>query len=148
MVSYDTNTETIRFTSEREKGDVMETINCLPVKVYRCSELGDCTNRGTSSWFDTILIPCEDGPVCFDAEKETPLNLFTIDRKCMFVRGKRKIYQFLVPAMVSENEHGRTIVTARPGWWMYGGNIADSSDSRYRDSLYLIRPVHIHDRKE
>ena len=37
-------------------------------------------------------------------------------------------------------------IKARPGWWMYGGNIACTSDSRFYQATQY--PVKIHDRRE
>ena len=110
-------------------------INCLSVGVYR-SRLGDCTNGGISSRFDELLVFCHDGPRSFFSEHELPLNFCTVER-CYGVA-------HIVPAMVTEDGQ----IVPRPGWWMFGGNIADTSDSRWRELTYLGYPLHIHDRKE
>ncbi len=110
-------------------------IHCLPVEVYRFP-IGDCTNNGVSSRFDTLLVACSEGNRFFDPEKEIPINF------CM-VRWFRGIAQ-LVPATVTEDGS----VIERPGWWMRSGNIADSCDSRWSELTGLPYPIHIHDRKE
>ena len=60
-----------------------------------------------------------------------------------------------VPEVPAEERAKRVLAQAedgqivpRPGWWMFGGNIADTSDSRWRELTYLGYPLHIHDRKE
>lgn len=117
-------------------------INCLPVYVYRNS-LGDCTNRGISSRFDTLLLACADGHVSFDSDTETPLNFCAIfsRRRPTFDRPE---HLYIAPAMVDEN--GR--ITQRPGWWMNGGNIASTSDSRFSELTGHGYPLNIHDRQE
>ena len=108
-------------------------IHCLPIEVYRNNRLGDCTNKGISSQFETLLMYCPDGHVTFDSDKETPLNFCAM----------RQAYDTLhiVPAMVDGDR-----IKARPGWWMYGGNIACTSDSRFYQATQY--PVKIHDRRE
>lgn len=110
-------------------------INCLPVEVYRW-HLGDCTNGGVSHYFNELLIYCPDGHIKFDSDKELPLNF------CM-VRPWHYDTMHVVPAMV---ENGK--VVERPGWFMYGGNIADTSDSRWSELKGHYYPLHIHDRQE
>ena len=110
-------------------------INCLPVEVYR-SHYGDCTNGGISSRYLELLVACPDGHIHFDSEKELPLNFCAI----------REWYgsTHIVPAMVDENG----MIKERPGWWMYGGNIGDTSDSRFTALKGHHYPLHIHDRRE
>jgi len=110
-------------------------INCLSIDVYRFRH-GDCTNGGISSRFGELLVFCHDGPRSFFSEHELPLNFCTVER----------IYgiSHIVPAMVTEDGQ----IVPRPGWWMFGGNIADTSDSRWRELTGLGYPLHIHDRKE
>lgn len=111
------------------------SIHALAVSVYR-SPFGDCTNNGISNRFSELLVACPDGPRHFDPSTEIPLNFCMVS----YVRG----YAHIVPACVSED--GR--VVPRPGWFMYGGNIADASDSRFRDMTGAGYPLHIHDRRE
>ena len=110
-------------------------INCLAVDVYRF-RLGDCTNEGISSQFDELLLFCWDGPRSFFYEHELPLNFCMISR----IYGVAHI----VPAMVTEDGE----IKPRPGWWMYGGNIADACDSRFHALTGVSYPLRIHDRKE
>jgi len=115
-------------------------INYLDVEVYRSASLGDCTNGGVSSRFDKLLIACPDGPWSFDGEKEVPINFCMIEKRSVF----GEICSSIVPATVDES--GR--VVKRPGWWMYGGNIASTSDSRFSDMKGHFYPLKIHDRRE
>lgn len=108
-------------------------IHALPVRVYRFP-LGDCSNHGISSRFDELLLFCQDGPRVFDATVELPLNFCTVSR----YRGIAHI----VPAAVTESME----IVERPGWHMFGGNLADSSDSRFR--ALSDYPLRIYDRKE
>ncbi len=119
----------------------MKKINCLPVNVYK-NPSGDCTNRGISSRFRELLVYCPDGHESFDSEKETPLNFCMVERQTFF--GGRTANTVIVPAMVDDAGN----VVKRPGWWMYGGNIADTSDSRFTQLKGGYYPLHIHDRKE
>lgn len=110
-------------------------IHALSVDVYRFP-MGDCSNNGISNRFSELLISCPDGPHSFDPSVEIPLNFCMIS----WTMGNAHI----VPATVSET--GR--VVARPGWFMYGGNIAEASDSRFYELTGVRYPLHIHDRKE
>lgn len=109
-------------------------IHCLPVDVFR-THYGDCTNGGISARFNTLLVYCPDGHVTFDSDKETPLNFVAV----------REIYgvQHIVPARIECNR-----VSARPGWWMNGGNIANDCDSRFAELKGHYYPLCIHDRQE
>lgn len=111
-------------------------INCLPVNVYRNSRHGDCTNNGISKQFDTLLLYCPDGHITFDSDKETPLNFCALRERAGTVH--------IVPAMITES--GK--VAARPFWYMNGGNIANTSDSRLHDMCGHYYPLNIHDRRE
>ena len=115
-------------------------VNCLPVDVYR-SPLGDCTNHGISSRFKELLVFCPSGHMSFNSDTETPLNFCAIFRKETF---SGPDYLYIAPAMVDEN--GRFV--RRPDWWMNGGNIASTSDSRLREMTGHNYPLHIHDRRE
>ena len=118
----------------------MMKIPCLTVSVLRDSRLGDCTNNGISSRFDSLLIACPDGPQSFDADELLPLNFCVMERRNLgFTEHVR-----IVPAAV--NERGE--VVKRPGWWMFGGNVARSGDSRFFDLSGIRYPLDIHDRRE
>ena len=113
----------------------MRMIHCLPVEVYRFP-LGDCTNGGVSSFCDELLVACESGHRTFDADKEMPLNFCAVFQRYGIA--------YLCPADVCVDG----TILQRPGWWMFGGNIADSSDSRWHELIDSYYPLHIHDRKE
>ena len=119
-------------------------IRVLPVSVYRFP-LGDCTNNGISKFFDKLLIACPDGSDSFDSDVCTPVNFCMIERRRLhhvFSPSDDSVYLTVVPAAV--NDQGQ--IVKRPGWWMNGGNIAATSDSRFRNmSAY---PLCIHDRQE
>ena len=111
-------------------------INCLPVYVYKNNCFGDCTNDGISSRFNTLLVYCPDGPIAFNSDKETPLNFCVLRERAGTLH--------IVPAMITES--GK--VEARPFWYMNGGNIAGTSDSRFSDMCGKHYPLYIHDRRE
>lgn len=115
-------------------------IRCLSVSVYRDASGADCTNSGISSHFSDLLIYCPDGPRCFWSEQETPLNFCMIRKRALF----GEVVADIIPAMVDDLGH----VVPRPGWWMHGGNCADSCDSRFREQSGVWYPLHIHDRRE
>ena len=110
-------------------------VNVLPVPVYH-NPLGDCSNNGISNRFKRLLVACPNGPLSFDADVELPLNFCMVD----YIHN----VAFLVPAMITEDG----MLCHRPGWYMYGGNIADTSDSRWHDVTGSYYPLKIHDRKE
>ena len=119
-------------------------IHTLDVEVYRFP-LGDCTNNGVSSRFRTLAIACPDGNNVFDSDIAIPVNFCMIERRRIKNIYGREEYEYMdiVPATV--NELGQ--IVKRPGWWMYGGNIAETSDSRFR-VMTAGYPVRIHDRQE
>ncbi len=107
------------------------------VHVFR-HPLGDCTNGGVSSQYDTLfLVNVRDGvdkaPPRYAPARLEPGN----------VPGTVKI----VPADPETGE-------ALPGWWMMGGNFAHTSDSRFAEAVAKISgrrhygAVPIHDRQE
>lgn len=114
-------------------------INCLEVEIFK-DHGGDCSNGGISSRFHSILVPCPFGPVSFDSEKELPLNFCTFETRDVF---EGILYTDIVPATV--NEYGG--IWPRPGWWMFGGTIAYTSDSRF-SSMAGLYPLKIRDRQE
>lgn len=105
-------------------------MKALPIEVYKTSRLSDCTNGGISSRYDELLLVCDRGYVEID-ENNPPENLVKVsEHRCGF-----SVYKFLEPV-------------ARPQHlgWMFGGNLAYSSDSRY--SELAGQPLPIHDRQE
>ena len=124
----------------------MRIVHCLPVDVYRF-RLSDCSNGGVSSFCDELLVACESGHRTFDADQEIPLNFCMVRKRSLYYAISHEIagsHIDIVPATI--DEAGR--VVPRPGWWMFGGNIADSCDSRFHDLTGHYYPLHIHDRKE
>lgn len=123
----------------------MRLVRCLPVEVYRF-RLGDCSNGGVSSYSDELLVACDAGHRTFDADQEFPLNFCMVRKRQLYgaISDESMEHMDVVPAMI--DDAGR--VVPRSGWWMYGGNIADASDSRWHDLTGHYYPLHIHDRKE
>jgi len=116
-------------------------IHCLSVEVYR-SHFGDCTNGGVSSRFNELLIACPDGNETFDSDIETPLNFCMIERRRFSFSPVECLS--VVPACVDASGQ----IVKRPGWWMNGGNIANTSDSRFSRMNGHYYPLNIHDRQE
>ena len=119
-------------------------IRTLEVDVYRYP-FGDCTNKGVSGRFRTLEIACDDGNNVFDSDIAIPINFCMI--KCRKIHNifshEEWEYLDIVPATV--NEYGE--VVERSGRWMYGGNVAESSDSRFR-WMTAGYPLRIRDRRE
>ena len=120
-------------------------IKALPVSVYRTGKM-DCTNGGVSSRFNELLVACPDGHITIDTEVGIPDNFCMAQNRELFnIYGCDTMKQVrIVPATVDDSGN----VVPRSGWWMYGGNIADASDSRLRDMTGVFYPLHIHDRQE
>jgi hypothetical protein len=113
----------------------------LLVSVYR-SGLGDCTNKGISSNTTDLCVVNMEGP-WKPEDSRYPAAILTkngLGGPCF------------KPAV--QNESGEWVVA--PGWWMNGGNIAATSDSRFGEAVRKMFPgcadfhggVYIHDRKE
>lgn len=117
-------------------------VNCLSLNVYRAARRGDCTNGGISSQFNELLIACPTGPRSFDADKELPLNFCMVQRRRTW--GDHEHVR-IIPAAV--NERGE-IVPRGSFWWMFGGNIASTSDSRFHELTGIDYALDIHDRRE
>ncbi|MBQ6734861.1 MAG: hypothetical protein IJR00_08135 [Lachnospiraceae bacterium] len=115
-------------------------INYLTIEVYKDNAIGDCTNGGISGRFNTLLLACKRGPWHFESEKETPLNLCMVERRQLF----SVTYTDIIPAAI--NDAGE--VVPRPGWWMFGGNIAYTSDNRFSEAVGHSYPLKIRDRRE
>lgn len=98
----------------------------LIVYVYK-SSLGDCTNGGISSKVDKITL-CGDGiPEIFEASADAPP--FRVVRRNL-----------------RDGEYLHVEPWERPtgSGWMFGGNICNTSDSRFPNKY----PLKIHDRQE
>lgn len=105
-----------------------EIESCLTAEVYR-SSLGDCTNNGISSYTRELYI--------LDAQKG-PFEPDDI-RQCVYIE-KREIM-------------GQEYVDCKPAycrkrWYMAGGNILYTSDSRFKQITGISYPIAIHDRYE
>ncbi len=114
--------------------NMQKVVKCEPaplmgliIEVYRPAHRIDCTNGGLSSKVNTILLVGEGIPKIFEASSDYPA----------FRLIKRNLSG-------GEYLHIEPWERATGNGWMYGGNIADTSDSR-KPWKY---PVHIHDRQE
>ena len=104
-------------------------MKAISVYVYKLS-LGDCTNGGISARYKTILLEHPRGNYDID-EQNLPENFCVVVTRQLF--GK-------------EYKHIEPYASASGVGWMYGGNIAGCSDSRFSElSQY---PLCIHDRTE
>lgn len=108
----------------------------LCLYVFR-NPLGDCTNNGASSRYETIYV-VKDGidkdevlRYCRE-KKEFPDRFFKVNK----INVGDKEYRRLQPVVDDES------------WYMAGGNYAMSCDGRYSDFVGLDYPIEIHDRKE
>jgi len=119
----------------------MRIINTLTIYVYDFP-LGDCTNDGISKYYKTLRLYCPDGPDSFDADVEIPINFCMVEQRQVYAG---EIYCDIVPATIME---GFGLPTPRPGWWMSGGNIGYSCDSRFDEMAGVSYPLKIHDRRE
>ncbi len=106
-------------------------MKALPIYVYKTNRLGDCTNGGISSKYDTLLLICEHGYIDID-ENNPPENLVKMVRREM-CGGIYHIEPYARPQHLG---------------WMAGGNYAETSDSRFRDMVNFYGAVAIHDRQE
>ena len=105
----------------------------IPVSVYRSDRIGDCTNGGVSSIYNTLYVVCEDGFKEVD-DRDTPENVM----KLVVLSRRGQMLYHLEPVAKPEG-----------AGWMFGGNYAASSDARFCrmiDSAYCAIPIH--DRQE
>ena len=107
----------------------MSKVNALLVDVYRSPSLGDCTNNGITSKYDTLYLMCDEGP--FEVDTDDP-RLLKIGK-----------VEFL----------GKVSYHARPFndngiWFMNGGNFVYDSDSRFRRMTGFYGALPVHDRQE
>ena len=108
----------------------MRKVQGLVIYVYR-GKFGDCSNGGISSRYNELILVGEgiEGPEVVDLDNP-PENAVKIVKRKLF--GGSEEYMHIEPL----NNEGK--------WFMYGGNIACASDSRF-PSRY---PLKIHDRYE
>ena len=108
-------------------------MKALPIYVYRDSAIGDCTNDGISSKYDRLLLVCDEGFIDVD-EKNPPANLVRMVKRYLFGRNVYHIRPWAEPTGAG---------------WMFGGNFAHTSDSRFhRMCGDMYGAVAIHDRQE
>lgn len=108
-------------------------MKALALEVYRTRRLSDCTNGGVTSTHDTILVEHPDGYIEVD-EKNPPENLMCVVKR--FFAG-REIY------------HLEPVVEPEGAGWMFGGNYAATSDSRFDELIGgMYGAVAVHDRQE
>ena len=113
----------------------------LTVEIYRFPH-GDCTNGGISTGHNRLCIVNIDGPT--KPNDGAPAALLVKGN----VPGSAKV----IPAVEVDGAWVAYDDPNRVGP-MFGGNIADSSDSRWNTAVGRITgawgaPVHIHDRYE
>jgi len=101
----------------------------LIISVYVDADGTDCTNGGISSFCDRLTLIGEGISGPFEPNEERPA--VTIIKRRI---GEREYFH--LPC--DEN------AIPLPGWWMFGGNYAKTSDSRFPHNY----PLPIHDRKE
>jgi hypothetical protein len=118
----------------------MAIIHCIPVTVYR-NPKWDSTNGGISGRFIELLVACPDGHRSFDSDVETPMNFCLVNKRRLF---GADVYD-VRPAAVDESG----AVVPRGSWFMFGGNFAHTSDSRFSDLFPgVYGALAIHDRVE
>jgi hypothetical protein len=100
----------------------------LMVSIYRASRIGDCTNGGVSSKYDTAVLIGAEGP--FEPSDTTPALYLTSFRGRLIA----------TPEPLS----GKALSGASGKWWMFGGNYVSSSDSRFPNDY----PIPVYDRNE
>lgn len=107
-------------------------MKALPIEVYRRRGV-DCSNDGISSKFDTLLLVCDEGFLDVD-ENDPPENLVRMVKRYLFGQDVYSIRPWQDPVGVG---------------WMFGGNFAHTSDSRFsRMCGGQYGAIAIHDRQE
>lgn len=109
-------------------------MKALRIDVYRHEKYGDCTNCGISSKYDELIVLCDEGWIEID-ENNLPENAVKVVKR--------------------EPWYGKTIYHLEPCkkavgvGWMFGGNYASTSDSRFAKMVGdMYGAVAIHDRDE
>ena len=105
-------------------------LKALSIDVYRNAAGYDSTNGGITSKYNTLLLVCDRGNVLID-ENNLPENLVKLVTRNLFGQEYKHIEPY---APVKKGCVG----------YMYGGNIAVTSDSRFPSSY----PLKVHDRVE
>lgn len=111
----------------------------LRVNVYRAADGRDCTNGGISAKATCLCVVNIDGP--FKPDYSTPAAILTTN-------------QFGDPILKPARKGFEEEWEVEPVWFMFGGNYAASSDSRFSCALSSIMgipfygAIPIHDRHE
>ncbi|AGR48019.1 hypothetical protein PHIM7_300 [Sinorhizobium phage phiM7] len=110
----------------------------LTVNVYK-SGTYDCTLNGISSRTDRICVVNMSGP--FEPDESTPAAILVVN----------PVGNPVIKPAIQRESDGEWVVA--PGWWMNGGNLAASSDSRFGEAVRKLNPgfyggLYIHDRQE
>ena len=101
----------------------------ITVQIYKLKD-GPVSDLNTiSSRFDTVALPCVDGPL--DDSDIAGIPVIKLVRR--FLRGGEYIHA----EPEGETRHAS-----------YGGCILDSSDSRFRETTGTLYPIKLHDRFE
>lgn len=107
-------------------------MKALRLSVYR-DELEDCTNGGISAEYNQLLVVSDNGFIEID-ENKPPENTVKLVKRNLF--GKTMYH---LEPLVAPNGLG----------WMFGGNYAATSDSRFSEMIGgMYGAVAIHDRQE
>ena len=110
----------------------------IPVSVFRPADGTDCTLGGASSkWSELYLVHpgVENKEIlayCAEELEETRRFFRVLEREIF-----GKVYRCLVPCINPYGNH-----------YMFGSNLAYSSDSRFREFSFSDYPLAIHDRLE
>lgn len=107
-------------------------MKALPIDVYRCKGV-DCSNGGVSSKYNSLLLVCNEGFINVD-ESNLPENLVKVKKRYLFGENIYSIEPYNEPTGAG---------------WMFGGNFAYTSDSRFgRACGGQYGAIAIHDREE
>ncbi len=89
----------------------------LLINVYRNQTMGDCTNKGVSSEFDTFCVSNVEGP--FEPSDECP--------ELLLREGPYKTVRLIPAYLYNSHIH-----------YMFGGNYGATSDSRFGQAIDKI----------
>lgn len=114
-------------------------VQALMVYVYR-SGLGDCTNGGISSKYEKLFLIGDgvEGPFTVDMD-EPPENVVVLVKRRVW---GSETYAHVEP--LDGYNASKVLGTGGGKWYMDGGNIAYTCDSRFPNRY----PLKIHDRYE
>lgn len=101
------------------------------VQIYR-NCMGDCTNGGVSSNFNTALLFRDE---------------ISADAAAKMGAGRVAILRLETKPTIGSEPYLRAVPMGERRWVMFGGNFIWSSDSRFRQEV-SERPLPIHDRIE